>query len=435
MFKIIVWGTGDRGKTAAEIFGTDRINAFIDSDPQKIGKFFYNKPIIDFETYKFNYSKHPILVSIVLENDIIKILKEEQIFYFSYNECPPELMGYGWKNAKKHLDLFSLCKKKVAVYGHTLYSLLVYEYLIKHKYQCRGLIPSFPLPELIMKSFHKFFPFVNISEIGNIDNDTTILQTISDYDCEISLKDCNLKNIFDWKDLIPEYYNPKIALLQNKYHGKRCFIVATGPSLTFHDLEMLHRHNEFCISLNTIYHVFDETDWRPDQYVIVDVGAINLYENAVREMNVKEKFIADSSIDFDYSTLTDEFYIFHSIFTKNTLKEGLISSDFAKYVFNSGTVTAVSLQLAMFEGFEQIYLLGCDCSYLKTGLKHFNEPNDKMQKERFGLLDRVIEMSYYHINGYQKIKEYAESKGIKIYNATRGGYVEVFERVNFDELF
>ena len=36
---------------------------------------------------------------------------------------------------------------------------------------------------------------------------------------------------------------------------------------------------------------------------------------------------------------------------------------------------------------------------------------------------------------YEKIKEYADKKEIFIKNATRGGKLEVFERVNLDSLF
>ena len=36
---------------------------------------------------------------------------------------------------------------------------------------------------------------------------------------------------------------------------------------------------------------------------------------------------------------------------------------------------------------------------------------------------------------YQAAREYADRHGIKIYNATRGGKLEVFERVDFDSLF
>ena len=37
--------------------------------------------------------------------------------------------------------------------------------------------------------------------------------------------------------------------------------------------------------------------------------------------------------------------------------------------------------------------------------------------------------------GYKAAKEYVDSHGIEIYNATRGGKLEVFPRVNFDDLF
>ena len=213
--------------------------------------------------------------------------------------------------------------------------------------------------------------------------------------------------------------------------------MATGPSLTYDDLEKLKRNGEFCISVNTIFKGFDQTDWRPDQYVVVDVDVINHHGNDIRKIDVKQKFIADASIDFDYESLTEEFYIYHSIFTKSVWERGFVSDDFSAYAYNSGSVTTISLQLAMYEGFEEIYLLGCDSSYSKTGIRHFDEPKQE-QTDVYGAtydIARYKTASETVINSYQKIKEYADKKGIKIYNATRGGYLEVFERVNFDDLF
>ena len=36
---------------------------------------------------------------------------------------------------------------------------------------------------------------------------------------------------------------------------------------------------------------------------------------------------------------------------------------------------------------------------------------------------------------YDEARRYADKNGIKIYNATRGGKLESFVRVNFDEVF
>lgn len=38
------------------------------------------------------------------------------------------------------------------------------------------------------------------------------------------------------------------------------------------------------------------------------------------------------------------------------------------------------------------------------------------------------------VDDFEAAKRYADSHGIKIYNATRGGNLEVFERVDFDSL-
>ena len=36
---------------------------------------------------------------------------------------------------------------------------------------------------------------------------------------------------------------------------------------------------------------------------------------------------------------------------------------------------------------------------------------------------------------FMDLKEFAEARGVEIYNATRGGKLEVFPRVDFDDLF
>ena len=39
------------------------------------------------------------------------------------------------------------------------------------------------------------------------------------------------------------------------------------------------------------------------------------------------------------------------------------------------------------------------------------------------------------IIAYRKAKKYADAHGVKILNASRGGMLEEFERVNFDDIF
>ena len=50
-----------------------------------------------------------------------------------------------------------------------------------------------------------------------------------------------------------------------------------------------------------------------------------------------------------------------------------------------------------------------------------------------------VNAGVYHVDlimkGYICAKRFCDEHGIKIYNATRGGKLEVFPRVDFDEVF
>ena len=78
--------------------------------------------------------------------------------------------------------------------------------------------------------------------------------------CEIKA----LKRKYGIKDKTFE----ELRKYHNKHLGERCFIVATGPSLTFDDLELIK--DEYSFSMNSICKVYEKTDFRPTYYGIQD---------------------------------------------------------------------------------------------------------------------------------------------------------------------
>ena len=71
----------------------------------------------------------------------------------------------------------------------------------------------------------------------------------------------------------------KLKSYKNKYRGKRCFIVCTGPSLTIEDLEMLG--DEYVFGMNSICLIHDRTKWKPDFYGIQDVAVYEKLKESV----------------------------------------------------------------------------------------------------------------------------------------------------------
>lgn len=221
-------------------------------------------------------------------------------------------------------------------------------------------------------------------------------------------------------------YGRGISDFKDKYYGKRCFIIGNGPSLLTEDVEQLS--GEITFASHFIFKLFDKTNWRPTFYCVED---IELLEN-----NVKD--IMEFENDYCHGFFTGNCY---ENLPKNFLRNKkndfwLIDQadwkdypDFSmcadKYIAEGYTVTYAIIQLAVYMGFSEIYLLGVD---------HFYESGNSYS-------DAIGEMDIYNIPqtdrttlSYIKARQVCEQKGIKIMNATRGGHLEVFERVNFDQI-
>lgn len=236
--------------------------------------------------------------------------------------------------------------------------------------------------------------------------------------------------------------DPVLKKLENLYRnkGKKAFVIATGPSLRIADLEKISK-DDITISVNGIWKLFDKTNWRPNYYVMDDKWVyLNYIKNGqfikLEELPQKETIVSNQVIsslrykpDRNRMGKVDVYYADHWL-THYSKYYGYIS-DLNKGYYDLYTVTSLAIELAIYMGFKKIYLLGVDCSY--TGAKlHAGEDKRKTSDIDF---DDAIGIQRAMIKGYDVIKEYADANNVIIKNATRGGQLEVFERVDFDSLF
>ena len=236
-----------------------------------------------------------------------------------------------------------------------------------------------------------------------------------------------------------------IAEYKNKFSG-RCFIIGNGPSLTIDDLNTLKAHNEICIASNSIYNLYDKTEWRPNIYTVHDFQEIKRTYKIISTLKPELKIAAQSATG--RIRKIDGAVTIKLIDPDKEHSAVNFSDDIATCVYDGGTVTYVSMQCACYLGFTEIILLGVDHSFAlekrkdgtieaHSGIQnHFAD----YQSDSFwgnGQTDEeyVVFPLDFATMAFEKAREYADGHGIKIYNATRGGKLEVFERVNFDELF
>jgi hypothetical protein len=225
--------------------------------------------------------------------------------------------------------------------------------------------------------------------------------------------------------------------LKDKHKGKRCFIIATGPSLRISDVEMLG--NEITIALNSFYKAFEKTKFRPTYYAILDPhGQKELIKNYdVNTKDFAKEFFFMNSIHKEkcsgikYLPVCYQDHWFKNEDPKFVPEKNLKFSDNLMYgLYDKYTVTNAAIEIAIYMGCNEIYLIGVDCNY-RGSSKHFMEKQECISNDEEEILQRVEKNM---MTGYRFMENETKQRNIKIYNATRGGMLEEFERVDFDSI-
>jgi hypothetical protein len=234
-------------------------------------------------------------------------------------------------------------------------------------------------------------------------------------------------------------YGKKLIALKDLYKGERCFIVANGPSLTAEDLNLLHKNNEFTFAMNRIYKIFPQTSWRPSFYVCEDINIFNESIDDINAIPAKYKFIPVNHKWYNNVSIDGALYFFANYIREKDFPDSF-STNIAKQMDSLGTVTFTCMNIAAFMGFKTIYLLGVDHNYTVTINEQGETIVDKTAKDYFcdnydnDIKDIVVHDMGQNTRAYRKAKKFCDEHDISIYNATRGGKLEVFPRVNFDDI-
>ena len=122
-------------------------------------------------------------------------------------------------------------------------------------------------------------------------------------------------------------------------------------------------------------------------------------------------------------------------------KKPLFSENISKRIYNSRTVVYTAIQIAVYMGFKKIYLIGVD-HHFHTSMNSKGEIIvDKTAKDYFSDKYNTDKENLYIPNtdlstlAFVAAKEYTDAHNVRIYNATRGGKLEVFPRIEFNSIF
>ena len=217
---------------------------------------------------------------------------------------------------------------------------------------------------------------------------------------------------------------------------KRAFIVGNGPSLNRTPLEKLIGETSF--GVNGIAAIYDRTPWRPTHYVRAEEASTGSDSTVwQRDMEIHR--------DLGCEIWANEMFVrgFNDIQKSGQWRQIRACAHYTAHFDSSdaphfyhlprlctfGSTVNVAIQIALgIHNFDVVYLVGCDMGYLTNAPRHF----DANYTARVG---ELREARYTELDILAAHMICAREFRGRIFNATVGGFLEVYPRVNFESLF
>lgn len=263
----------------------------------------------------------------------------------------------------------------------------------------------------------------------------------------MNLKQC-LVSYYKQKFVYPQILG-RNTNLRDTFQGKRCFIVGNGLSLNGMDLKKLC--NEYTFAVNRFFLHPDFDTIAPRFYVHIEpIRNIltypkdhafyweNYYANIERHFKDKETRLfmnVESKEHIERKKIFLKHELYYLAGHDSILNSKNPESDISKpNSFMDGVIYS-AICVAVYMGFKEIYLIGCDFDHIiQKREAHFHGDKEKTILDGASNKDLAYNL-YLYLSKMERIKSFFEPQGVHIYNAGIGGMTDTFERKNYDDLF
>jgi hypothetical protein len=237
------------------------------------------------------------------------------------------------------------------------------------------------------------------------------------------------------------------AELKNRHEGARCFILATGPSIARQDIAALE--GEWSIGLSNFFVHKDYRTIRPRYHAIPKICVPPMTEeDAIRWLRDMDAKTGDAEIVLSIGdrNLVERERLFRGrqvryLFHWGDWEEGLRDVDLTRALPMVQSSPVLALQLALYMGAREIYLLGCDHDWLL----HHGESRHFYPEERHAGTNRPgftewTELEHQFLcyrnlwKQYRLIRDLAARRKATIFNATPGSMLDVFPRIELQSV-
>lgn len=222
-----------------------------------------------------------------------------------------------------------------------------------------------------------------------------------------------------------------IKKLHNKHQGERCFVIGNGPSLQNTDMTKLR--NEYTFGLNRIYLMFEELGFSTSYFVSINDLVIEQSAAEIQALNIP-KFVSWRSRI--WLKPQDDLYFLYTTYTGPKFARNATGR-----LWEGATVTYAALQLAYYFGFSEVILIGVDHNFATKGKPNTTITSEGDDPNHFnpkyfgkGFRWQLPDLETSEI-AYKMARHAFEADGRNVVDATVGGKLTVFPKVNYGSLF
>ena len=221
-----------------------------------------------------------------------------------------------------------------------------------------------------------------------------------------------------------------LSKFKDIHKGKRCFIVANGPSLKNTDLSLLK--DEITIGMNRIY-LLD--NFKPTYLAVADIEIqLKQFIQEYNDLQIIKFFPWEVRYIFDQKD--------NLIFYKTKFSDKF-NGQFNKLIGAGKSVTYACLQLAYYMGFSEVILIGKDHSYSheQKGVPGTRIKSTGNESNHFisGYYKEGMKWTIPNFTDeeftYQLSREAFEADNRIVLDATINGKLNVFKKVDYNSLF
>lgn len=230
----------------------------------------------------------------------------------------------------------------------------------------------------------------------------------------------------------------RLTDLKDRYKGERAFIIGNGPSLRNTDLGKLK--NEFTFGMNRIYLMFEELGFKTSFLSVVNDLVIEQTASDLAALEMP-KFLTWRSRNHFNNTDFLEHPEKLPTFLFTTYDAPSFSKDARGRLWEGATVTYVTIQLAFHMGFKEMILIGVDHNYQSVGKPNTTVTSQGDDPNHFssnyfgkGFRWQLPDLETSEI-GYRMARAAVEKSGRRILDATVGGKLTIFDKIDYNSLF